>query len=362
MQLHRSKSSTRVAFDYQAHLSTVVTQEEVAHHLRQSAKTSLPLPSLLSRLVAAAPQLRRRKRRSSDNKQVDVHIDLMEVYQSPDSSSSIQQDVIKQSLTEPLMLASVWESLTGNEFQKHPDLVEGLTSMGEKLIRSLNGGEWIDWKEYGKHGASFDANDSETIHVWTGRAKQGSSHYHGADVPLIKSQSRIPLSPVELKDLLLDSSRIKTYNPWSIGRIDCWIHDSSDAAAQIRSNKKAASESISGTTKIVKNKVQPPVGSALVGVTLLHAKPLDQGAWLVVSRAVGGQAYFDNQDLSNAGRSDILLGVNLIEPISDDQDSCILTSITHAASSSVPSMLAERFGVKGAVKFVQDIRKLRVAA
>jgi hypothetical protein len=54
------------------------------------------------------------------------------------------------------------------------------------------------------------------------------------------------------------------------------------------------------------------------------------------------------------------LGVNLIQPV--DDDSCMLTAVTHAYSAVMPAMLAERLGVKGAIKFVKDIRALRVPA
>ena len=171
--------------------------------------------------------------------------------------------------------------------------------------------------------------------------------YYGSQVPFIKTRSIIPLAVEEMVELLLDSSRVKTYNPWSLGRRDCWVADY-DAEH----------------TKIVKNRVQPPFGAkAMVSTTLLHARPAaateDDGAWIVVSRSVGGFRFAEPDD-ATVGRSDILLGVNLLQPV--DNESCLLTAVTHVYSSAVPTMLAERLGVQSAVKFVRDMRSLKVAA
>jgi hypothetical protein len=75
-----------------------------------------------------------------------------------------------------------------------------------------------------------------------------------------------------------------------------------------------------------------------------------------VSRAVGGSQYCDSAD-AECGRSDILLGINLLQPVNDD--STLVTAITHVQSSVVPALLAESLGVKGAIQFVHDLRRLR---
>ena len=77
----------------------------------------------------------------------------------------------------------------------------------------------------------------------------------------------------------------------------------------------------------------------------------------MVSRAVGGGRFLDQND-EGCGTSDILLGVNLMEP-TDCDDSCVLTCINHVYCSAIPNMLAERLGVKGAIKFVKDMRALK---
>lgn len=257
---------------------------------------------------------------------------------------------VLQAVTQPIIPQDIWDRLSGREFQEHPDLLDDLATMGEDFARNDNSNnEWVDWSP---HGSTLDGkllpDDDDgggAIHVWTGKAKKEG---YGATVPWIKTRSVVPMSPQEMAELLLDSDRVKTYNAWSTGRKDMWTTED-------------------GLTKIVKNRTQPPiVGSkAVVGITLLHARPLEHepGSWLVVSRAVGGGRFFepDGED-KGAGKSDILLGVNLLQPVAGDAESSILTAVTHAYSSGVPTMLAERLGVKSAIKFVKDMRALKVPA
>mmetsp|Transcript_21239 Transcript_21239/g.32672 ORF Transcript_21239/g.32672 Transcript_21239/m.32672 type:complete len:101 (+) Transcript_21239:1174-1476(+) len=97
---------------------------------------------------------------------------------------------------------------------------------------------------------------------------------------------------------------------------------------------------------------------------MMHARALrpeqdkvDRGGYLVVSRAVAGDMWESDDD--SLTRNEILLGVNLIqESLSANPNECVVTSVTHVYSPSVPVMLAGSVGVKGAVDFIKDIRKL----
>lgn len=259
-----------------------------------------------------------------------------------------------ESLTQPLISDSVWHSLSGTEFRDNADkLLEPLATMGERLTMhdDINN-EWIEWSLHDKSAMDKPLEDG-VIRLWTGRCKKmqqpqaattSAAPYYGSDLPFIKSQSIVPLSVDELVDLLLDSARIQSYNKWSLGRRDCWVRDA--------------------YTKIVKNRVHA-VSKTMISTTLLHARPATttvsgDGAWVVVSRAVGGHAYAEPDD-AKAGRSDILLGCNVLQPIDGDDESCLLTAVTHVYSSTVPKLMAERLGVKGAINFVKDLRKLKVA-
>jgi hypothetical protein len=256
--------------------------------------------------------------------------------------------LVLKAITQPIIPQDIWERLTGREFQEHPELVDDLANLGENFARNDAPNDWVDWQPNGDtlKGDLYEGD----IHVWTGKCKSSSSSSkdkqgYGTSVPWIKTRSIVPMPPQEMAELLLDSSRVKNYNAWSTGRQDMWRTDD-------------------GWTKIVKNKTQPPVvgAKAVVGVTLLHARPLlhEPGSWLVVSRAVGGTRFFDiNGYEKGSGKSEILLGVNLLQAVDGDTDSSILTAVTHAYSAGVPTMLAERLGVKSAIKFVKDMRALK---
>lgn len=226
-------------------------------------------------------------------------------------------------LSQPLIKTSALIAQSGEEFQRKPDLVRKLALMGERVASNDGSDEWIKWK--------LTKHDLDGVSVWTGKAQKEG--YYGSQLPLIKSRSIIPLSCKDMVDLMMDSSKVPIYNTWSMGRKDCWVLDDH--------------------TKIVQNRVKPPIGSKqLVSTSLLHACPLDNDAWVIVSRAVRG--FPEPED---ASKTEILLGVNLVEPVGDN--SCRLTSVNHVYTSGVPTMLAESLGVKSAIKFVHDLRRLR---
>lgn len=135
----------------------------------------------------------------------------------------------------------------------------------------------------------------------------------------------------------MDSSRVKVYNPWTLGRRDLWTDGEH--------------------TKIVKSKTQPPLGSKqIISTTFMHARPVQDG-WIVVSRGVGDKAFREEGD-DSCGRSDFLLGVNYVTPVKDG-NSCQLINIAHVYSPALPQMLAERLGVKSAIQYVKDLRKAK---
>jgi hypothetical protein len=255
-----------------------------------------------------------------------------------DANKEDEEIFMLKALTQPLIPQSVWDRLQGDELQRFPELLDGLSDTGELLARHDTSNEWIRWKVHGSGGGSLDNGD---ILVWTGTSLKDA---YGVTVPWIKTRSILPLSAEDMVELLMDSDRVTTYNPWSLGRNDCWV-----------AGREAGSLY---QTKIVKNRVQPPMGAkAVASVTLLHARPVaTDGAWLVISRATGGNLY-PEPDQDSIGKSDILMGVNLLQPV--DEDSCMLTAVTHAYSAAVPAMLAERLSVKGAITFIKDIRKLK---
>lgn len=294
-----------------------------------------------------------------------------------------ESKVIVNSLTQPLIDENIWDKLDGTEFQRYPEIWNKLAKIGEKIATHDESNEWIDWNMYSNNENKV-LNDGTTIHVWTGKSLK--ANVRGSHLPWIKTRSLIPFTPNEMVELLLDSKRVKSYNQWSLGRKDCWVANTIVPVLVQQEDVNNNPEEIPSPfsfTKIVKNRVQPPLGAKqMISTTLLHAQPCDSNrdfpskeqssnndnsstsnnrqTWIVVSRAVGGNAFYESEHDDDVGTSEMLFGINVIQPY-DDKHS-ILTAVTHIYSSAVPTMLAERVGVKSAIKFVQDMRSLKEMA
>jgi hypothetical protein len=241
-------------------------------------------------------------------------------------------------ISKPFVPKSIWSRLRGREFDQ-PEVIDALVLSGLSMTKPEDN-EWITWKPHNNGNNADETTTDVRVHI--GRcARDDSDQYYGAHLPMLKTEAVICMKPKDIADLLLDSSRVRVYNKMSIGRKDI-----REIACQF------------GIAKIVKNLTKPPITSQKIeSTTFLHARQLsEEGTYLVVSRAVVG-AMDDNDDVGSNGKSEILLGVNLLEPC-DDQLSCKMTSVTHVYSPSLPAVLATRVGIKSAINFVEDIRSL----
>lgn len=260
-----------------------------------------------------------------------------------DPAQTIPPD-IRKGVTQPFVKTSIWERLSGGELES-PQAIENLVQTGLTMTMP-EGNEWITWKATDKISEEAEKDDltKETylergeILCYLGRCKKDQDVYYGGKLPVIKTISIIPMMPQEMAELLLDSSRVKTYNKLSLGRTDM---------KQI--------EGIVGCSKIVRNLTKPPIGDKLQATTLIHARELDHGSYLVVSRAVPFPESLDDKQ-TEYGKTEILLGVNLMVPHS--HSSSRVTSVTHVYSSALPAYLAARVGVSSAINFVRDLRDL----
>lgn len=266
---------------------------------------------------------------------------------------------VLESVVQPLVPTYIWDKLTGKEFDL-PATVVAMAKTGLKMTRRSNN-EWVDWKAADKVTSQVEKGDEEEnevltrgdVLVYKGAFRKDG---YGSKLPVIKARSILPLAPQELAELLMDSSRVKTYNSMSIGRNDVKVLQKG-----INTHGGPFGD---GETKIVRNLTKPPLTKKTFEcVTMMHARPistddaLEPRGYLVVSRAVAGDIWESGDE--NLTRNEILLGVNVIqETLSGNPNECMLTSVTHVYSPSVPIMLAGSAGVKGAVDFVRDIRKL----
>lgn len=285
-----------------------------------------------------------------------------------------------------------WEQLTGQEFQSSPSALDGLATLGIDMANMESSQKFVDWTP-SKATASLldgstDNSNNEAIRqaiadakegavlVWTGKWKQPG---YGSHLPVVRTVSVLPMSPRDFAALLMDSSRVPTYNKMSLGRTDI---------TTMQSNIDTVGGEfggIDGEAKVVRNLTQPPLSKKKMEfVTVMHARRMRQtdrpgrgylGAagnendgFIVVSRAVNDGGPNAAPTATNGGggggdgeefiRSEILLGVNLVRPVPDRADACEVTALTHCNSPSVPLMIAGKIGVKGAVDFVKDIRAM----
>ena len=140
----------------------------------------------------------------------------------------------------------------------------------------------------------------------------------------------------------------QVYNKMSLGRTDVKIYQ-----AGILTKSKQWGE---GETKIVRNKTKPPFTSkTMVFTTLMHARRLADGSYLVVSRAVNEPDEENGGDDSKTIKSEIMLGVNIMRPLGED--ACEFSSVSHVNSPLVPPMMAKGVGVKGAMNYIKDLRE-----
>ena len=248
-------------------------------------------------------------------------------------------------VTLPLIPPSTWEELTGAEFD-NPEAVDRLARSGLMMAtQEGSNNQWLDWKPSKDTDKILESEnimtalDDDKVLVYVGKARQEG---YGSHLPLIKTQSILPMSAEEMADLLMDSSRVKIYNKMSLGRVDLRV--------------------LNERTKIVRNLTKPPIAkSNMVSVTLMHKRHLTEEdasfltgphktGYLVVSRAVPGA----DTEYTDIPRNDILLGVNLLQDLGPNE--CMMTAVTHIYSPALPKILAYRLGVSSAMNFVKDIR------
>lgn len=247
-----------------------------------------------------------------------------------------------KSITQPFVLKSDWSKLQGNEYDQ-PHVIDDLVDTALSMTKPEDS-DWISWTQQShKEGKVSSEND---VRVYVGKCKKtNSDEYYGANLPVIKTEARLGIAPKDMADLLLDSSRVKIYNKMSIGRSD------------IR-----CIECDKGVAKIVKNLTKPPMTKKKVeSVTFMHSRKLDEtGTYIVVSRAVikPGIKSCNEENTEECVKSEILLGVNLLEPIDNDKLGSKMTSVTHVCSPALPVLVAKRVGVNSAINFVNDIRSI----
>jgi len=129
--------------------------------------------------------------------------------------------VILESVTKPFVRKSIWSRLKGNEYDQ-PGVIDDLVETA-LFMTKLEDSEWIKWEAQQKEDSSSDMMmETDLVRVHVGRCKKADAdQYYSANLPLIRTEARLPnITPKDMADLLLDSSRVEIYNKMSLGRRD----------------------------------------------------------------------------------------------------------------------------------------------
>lgn len=188
------------------------------------------------------------------------------------------------------------------------------------------------------------SKEENDVLVWSGT---WSHKYYGHDLPAIRCEAIVNMSPKDLANLLVDSDRVKEYNKMSVGRDDIMVLHEDDKCV----------------TKIIVGKSKPPMlGKTLMLKSLLHMEELpggaEEGGFVIASRAI---ALADDAEAAEDPKiihSEMLMGLNIIRAVEGEPDRCILINLNHLRSPMIPMMFAKKLGLSAAVNFINDIRAL----
>lgn len=200
-----------------------------------------------------------------------------------------------------------------------------------------------DWNILDEPVKDLSNHGDSDVFIWTGAFGHG---LYGSDIPPVRTEGLVPMSPESLLDLLIDSSRTHEYNKTSLGREDLLVLQDD------MENEGPFGKSI---TKVVKSISKPPlVRKTVQFVSLLHAKELPYG-YLIVSRAVSRAV--ENVPDSKIMRSEVLMGVNVIRRIENEPNKCLMINVNHIRSP-LPLMIMRRLSLIAASSFFTDLRAL----
>lgn len=166
---------------------------------------------------------------------------------------------------------------------------------------------------------------------WTGSVRN-------SNCPMLKTRGIIDMSPLELKELLLDCERNHLYNPNSISKTN--MHYFADI------------DEVGGETRIVQNVMKIPiVGGTIQTVSLTHVRCIENGGgYILVSQSVG--------DDVNASPDNPYYSISILRSVPSAEQKTELTNITRISSMPIPRFLMQKVGLMGVMDFFKNLRSL----
>jgi len=204
------------------------------------------------------------------------------------------------------------------------------------------------------------------ILLWSGsmQGMNSKSAYYGKNIPLFKARGIIPnMSPLKLAELLLDSSKVFTYNKHTKGRKDLLV-----LQGNIHEEQGLFG---TGATKIVESQTQIPLsGKKLTMRSLFHVRPLEVpnvsyfgrecSGYIIISRSIVPELDEKVQAFAKSGsKNEVIWGINMLMNVPGQPNKTELINITQANSSLVPSFLTQKVGLTCCNDFYKSLRAIK---
>jgi hypothetical protein len=233
-----------------------------------------------------------------------------------------------------------------------------------KISNSLR----VDWKAHGQtkkdykhlnHLSKNEFYDALRSHVLIWSGKYTGPKYHGSENHFFMARGVINGKPQNVLNLLWDSTRTKEYNNHCVERKDLSV---------INDDATTPSGGFHGT-KIIKNETKVPFTKLSVRISaLMHAQCIGdrpEDGYIIFSRSLNsGHAgcYFDGDEKTKgfcqSGNNEVILGVNIIRPVSGNPNLADLISISQVDARILPSFLAYKVAVMAVTDFFKNARKI----
>lgn len=170
---------------------------------------------------------------------------------------------------------------------------------------------------------------------------------------MFKACGIIPhMSPLQVKNLLMDSTQVERYNKYTVGRKDlCTFHN--DQTIVVEGGAK-----VPFTGKVIKTQI------------LMHSRSIsfhknsnandnrNDNGFLIVSRSVvpRTEATGAKKHASPGDRNEVFWGINILRAVPGHENKTLLTNVTQVNSSVLPSFLAHKVGLTCAADFIKNLR------
>lgn len=254
---------------------------------------------------------------------------------------------------------------------------EGSTSRLLNKLHSCGDAKWYDNAE------SLRLLETDTL-VWSGMSsgtngKDMDQLGYGSKIPYFKARGIIPnISPLELAELILDSSRVKLYNKWTNGRDDLHVFQE---PINVLNGLYG-----DGCLKVVQAKTAIPFSSATLKMeNFLHGRAMKlhhddlcqddnieiecndkPNSYVIVSRSIYTEEAVAEDKSGNitqavpGAKNEMIMGVNIFREVPGHPGKTDLLIVSQANSSAIPSFLAHKAGLMGATDFFRSLRGMKL--